>query len=87
MFSKRAAKVESACTDLMWEGLDLRLFFVDLDFEKVYFDCLNGVTPTTTQSSYTSDFPTPHLDPPKVQVQPPAGENDLVPFIMPLPRL
>ena len=87
MFSKRAAKVQSACTDLMWEGLDLRLLFVELVFEKGYFDCLNGVTPTTTQPLYTSDFPTPHLVPPKVQVQPPPGEIELVPFIMPLPRL
>ena len=51
MFSKRAANVESACTDQMWEGANLVNMWVSLLEESWYNKCLQTTYATTPHNT------------------------------------
>ena len=77
LFSKRAGKVESPCTDQMWEGLNASSISASLILETVYYACVGSHPPSTlSHPAPTVTHPAPTVSHPAPTVtHPPPNPN------------
>ena len=82
LFSKRAGKIDSACTDLMWGGMNVRTMWVAIHLEKSYAQCLEAVRPSQSPNHFSlaSSNWSPPWSPPPSPTQPAAFN----PFLRPV---